>query len=283
MKPLSLTDSIVKTLGYSGIFNFPLTREELYPRLLYKKVSYNTFTSELDNLIDSGKILTKNNYLARRNIDKLVASRRRRVVHSERKLMLARARARALSLHPNIRAIFATGSLAVENSTASDDIDLLVVTRASRLWQTRLLITPLLDLVGTRRRPESKDSRDLLCLNIYLTTSSLVLPEYMRNIYSAYELIQARPLIDKSTISSDLLLENSWISEFLPNFPLPKIRRNKTKLPTSRPSPIETFAYRFQRSYMAERLTNETIGENFAFFHPRPLAPDIISKLERIK
>lgn len=280
MKELSLDESIVKTLGYSGIFDFPLTREELFPRLMLCRTTRSAFTRAVNKLIKEGRIQEKDSYLALTNIDALIRSRRKRLTPSRNKIELARARARLIALHPHVVAVFATGALAVENSPPSDDIDLMIITKPGRLWLTRMFITPALDLFGARRRPESSETNDLLCLNIYLTSSSLALTPPMQNIYSAYELIQARPLVDKSGLSERILTDNPWIRDYLPNYPFPK--RNPPSKKSSQDI-LERLAYRLQYKYMSSRRTAESISLTQAFFHPRPLATDIIAKIKEIK
>jgi predicted nucleotidyltransferase len=174
---------------------------------------------------------------------------------------------------PSVLAIYLTGSLAMDNTDGHDDIDLLIVTKPGKLWTTRLVLTLYTSLLGLRRTPKTKNIMGKLCLNLYLTPDSYLVPAARRSLYTAYELVQMTPLYDPRDTHIELLATNSWIRAYLPNYPLPK---SSTRKVSDTLYPIyERLAYTLQYLYMKPRITREYITRDAAFFHPRNPAPKI--------
>jgi D-beta-D-heptose 7-phosphate kinase/D-beta-D-heptose 1-phosphate adenosyltransferase len=172
----------------------------------------------------------------------------------------------ALTRITGVLAIYLTGSLAMNNTDGHDDIDLMVITQKNRLWTTRFLLTLYTTILGLRRQPHSHNIMGKLCLNLYLTPNAFALPSSRRSLYTAYELTQAVPLYDPYHTQSTLLLENSWLKEYLPNFSLPPAPA--ATFPTPKPSLLEKIAYFLQYRYMRPKITREYITKDAAYFHP---------------
>lgn len=268
---MTLIEAVVSTLAYSDQFSYPLTVEELHHRLISYRLTLSSLKNKLRHLESSGEIvLTKGHYhLPGRS--NLVALRARRAALARPLIKRAHILAKGLSRIPGVFAIYLTGSLAVKSANSNSDIDFMIITKSGALWTTRALITLSTTLLGLRRTPGSSTSYRKLCLNLYLTPASLAIPKSKRTLYSAYELIQAVPIYDPRSTHSALLLSNSWLSNYLPNYPLPsstKFRSLQTKQPPTL-NFIENLAYRLQLTYMRPRLTREFITKDSAFFHPR--------------
>lgn len=275
----SLEKAVVGTLSYSDIFSFPLKEEEIHKRLIGKKCSPPELNKTLDSLINSLSIHRVDGYYFLKGRNRIVKLRKTREIISSNKLRRANQLSSIISIFPSVRAVFLTGTLAVNNASKDDDIDLMIVTRSNTLWTTRLFLTLLLDLLNFRRKPDSKNPNNLLCLNIYVDTSSLTIPPAERSLYSAYELIQAKPLIDKDNISSLILTSNLWIKNYLPNISFSSTPQIKSKPAFN---PLENFSYKLQLLYMSKKITNEKVSLNRAFFHPRTLSPDIMTKFIKL-
>jgi len=190
---------------------------------------------------------------------------------------------RLLSFFPTIRLVALTGSLAVYHSTPEDDIDLLIITSPHTLWLTRLLLFPFL-LFFNRRRPHQPYQPDALCLNLWLDTSQLTLTPSKQNLYTAHELLQIKPLLDRGQTYPRLLKANSWVSNYLANAYHTTINSLIQKL---RPTPSLSFllfpfnflSFLGQRLYMSSKITNETITLSQAYFHPQDFSASISSHL----
>jgi hypothetical protein len=89
------------------------------------------------------RVIELNGYLTLRGREALIARRLDRAVASDRVWRRARRFVRVLRVLPFVRMIAITGALAMKNSDAHDDIDVLIVTAPDRVWLTRALAIAL--------------------------------------------------------------------------------------------------------------------------------------------
>ena len=94
------------------------------------------------------------------------------------------------------------------------------------------------------------------------------MPIAKRNLYTAYEVVQAKLLWDRHDTHRQFLWANRWLLKFLPNIIVPR-PISKIQNPTSKIQVFERFAYFLQQAKMKSAITREKIGQNYAFFHPR--------------
>lgn len=278
----SLKRSILATLTYSDHFKYPLSASELSLRLVNHKLNKKTLlTSSLSSLVKSGKISKSGIYYHLPNKESLLKLRKIRSAKAKEKRNQIKPLIPKLSNISGVVAIYLTGSLAAGSSKKGDDIDLMIITSPGRLWTTRLLLTLYTQARGLRRRPGEKVASDKLCLNLYLTTSSLEVPGSLHSLYTAYELIQAVPIFDKKDTHPQLMLANSWIKEYLPNVPLPKksLKKNLATRPSMPAVILEFLLYHAQLAYMKNKITREHISSSSAFFHPHNPAKRVLDKL----
>lgn len=275
MTESGLDAAILKTLKYSDHFNFPLTQDEIYTRLIGIKTTPLKLNTALKKLRQTRKIskLEEYYFLPGRKI--VTTSRLTNSTHSFRHSERAKKLAKLIALFPTVLAIFITGSLAVNNSNKDDDIDLMIITKSRRLWTTRLLLTLFISLLFLRRTPNSRNHKGKLCLNLYLTPDSLFMPKIKHSLYSAYELIQAAPIYDPQNLRAALLFKNAWISKFLPNYMLPNGDNYPVIESQFPPSLIESLSFKLQLAYMRRKITREYITLNSAFFHPDNPSPKV--------
>jgi hypothetical protein len=142
----------------------------------------------------------------------LIKLRRRRLEISRQKWLKAKKFVRILSLIPWIKLVCVTGALAMNNAEPADDIDLMIVTSANRLWLTRLLVL----IFGFPWLRRGRKINDRLCFNLWLDETALPLKE--RNLYTAHELCQAKPIFDRDNTYQKFIQANLWYKRFLPNW-----------------------------------------------------------------
>ena len=111
-----------------------------------------------------------------------------------------------------------TGAQAMNNSDQDDDIDLLIVASRNRLWLTRLFSVLLVEVVAKRRRPGDRKVKDKICLNMFLDEDHLGIPKSERNLYSAHEVAQLKPLWNRGGTYLRFINANHWTGKFLPNW-----------------------------------------------------------------
>lgn len=275
-----IVDSIIRTLTYSDHFNFPLTKEEVFSRLIasrhYARLQVST---ALNTMVRQGIISSRNKYYYLHGRSSLVISRTRSATLSSPLQQKAKLLASQLGKLPGVLAIYLTGSLAMSNTNGKSDIDFMIITKSRKLWTTRFILTVITTLKRLRRTPGSNNHAGKLCLNLYLTPDSYLLPPSKHSLYTAYELIQAVPLHDPYHTHQDLLAANSWISTFLPNTIIPKTSPSP-KQSNWNTGALESCLYHLQRLYMLPKLTKEFITPNSAFFHPHDPGKLVLKKIQ---
>ncbi len=197
---------------------------------------------------------------------------------SEKKQLIAKKSVRILSLIPWITGVFLTGSVAMGNAKEEGDIDLMIIVKSGRLWTSRLLSFLLLTASGFKmRRHGIVDQKDRLCMNMWLDESSLVWPEKERNIFSAHEIIQVKPLLNRRNVYERFLSENIWVKDYWPSsISINKRENTAIRVQAGR---IEKMLFNLQHKYMKDKITKEIVREDRAIFHPTDLWPEILRQL----
>lgn len=181
--------AVLRTITYASIFNYHLSFDELYRYLIsFEPVSK---TKLKPYFISKSQPVNYFNQLKWRRAKQAV---------------------KLLSFIPWIKLVAATGALAMNNCRKKDDIDLMIITAANRLWLARLL--SLLLLFPFLRRGFRINNR--LCLNLWLDESALVLNQ--QNLYTAHELCQLKPLYNRDQTYQKFISANLWYKQFLPNW-----------------------------------------------------------------
>lgn len=270
-----LTDSEKISVYYHNIFEFPLSDFELI----------KWTAGNIDNIIKKDiEIIYKNGAYFLDGSEALIYKKKLRQRISEKKMFIARAAANRLASIPWIKLVGLTGSLAMNNSTHTSDIDFLIITTHKRLWTTRILAFALLRLSGyVIRRSGDQNEKDKLCLNMWMDENDLVWRN-RRNLYTAHEIAQVVPLINKNKTYENFMSKNRWIKKYWPNSVKIKNRNisaqsiNGFALGTLF-SLVERVFYRIQLKYMKTKITREIITPTRAVFHPYDWGEYILAKL----
>ena len=269
----SLANTEVFSVVYHDIFDYPLSFPDL---IKWRAGETETNDSKL-------QVLYKNGYYFLEGKEGLIYKRILRERISKKKLGIAKKASRVLSFIPTIKMIAVTGSLAMYNSTDESDIDLLVVTQKGRLWITRIISYSLLKIFGQNvRSAGDKNQKDKLCLNMWMDESDLVWKKRDRNVYSAHEIGQILPLINKDKTYEKFLQKNAWILKFWPNSV--KIEVSKHGIRTNKPvfNIFEKIAFLLQRQYMNSKMTREVVTPTRALFHPQDWGRVILDRLTQV-
>lgn len=264
---LSVEDSIA--LLYHDIFEFPLKSFELAKWRPGRKMKLRVGRPKVEFSEGYFVINNKSEYIKSR-IDKEVASRKKLKALASAKTVLEK--------NKNILMVAITGSLAMAAAEDSSDIDLLVITKAGKLWSTRLgvLLALMKSNIRTRKAGD-KEEKDKLCLNIWLDERNLEI--ISKDPYSAHELAQIIPVINRGDVYEKLIAINKWILDYWPN--AIEVKNSQYELENRRLMPInwakEKLAYLLQIAYMGRKRTREVVTPTRAFFHP----VDWIKRMER--
>lgn len=256
-------------LCYHDIFEYPLLKKELG--------KWEVGNVDVSREVGSGKFWTvqvTGEYYHLPGREQVVLKRIHRASVSEEKLKKAGHAAQLIGRIPTVQFVGITGSLSMNNSQTGSDIDLFIITKRNTLWTTRLIALLLTKLLSVpTRRAHKTFSDNSLCLNLWLNENHLMIPEDKRNIYTAHEVLQILPLVNKNKTFEKFLAKNIWARDFWPRgksgftiYDLGIKKRNNLTLSLIRL--FEPIAYRFQLWHMRSRLTRERIEPGRAFFHP---------------
>lgn len=285
-KALLISEKEVASIFYHHLFGFPLTAGELVKWTAGERVIVSNWQEKA--------VETKNGYYFLKGNVSGIYTRLLKERISQRKIKLAKKAAKFLSLIPTIKMVALTGALAMENAAGESDIDLLIVTKKGTLWTTRLLSYLVIWTAGIKtRRPGDSDQKDKLCLNIWLDEKALAWPARKRNIYTAHEIAQIKPLINQGKTYEKFLAKNIWIRDYWPN--AVKIQKSNYKNQNCRSKKgvtvllaglvlaiLEKLAFNLQYWYMRKKISREIITPYRAVFHPINREVAVLARLKNI-
>jgi hypothetical protein len=127
---------------------------------------------------------------------------------------------------------------------------------------------------------------------MFLSEESLQVATKNRNVYTAYEVVQADFVYDHNDLERKFLVENNWVNKYLPNYWQDK--DNKVDLTKSCHykedsnysysilSLLNKVLFYIQYQYMKKAITREVVQINKALFHPRNTHGEILKKWKGI-
>lgn len=270
---MEIRRNILKTLVYHDIFSYPLTFAQLSEYLITEEsIQQKDIKREVSYLLKQQMICFYKGYYCLSGRELIIPAYIQRLRESREKFTSAAKIFNLLSRIPTIRFLAISGSLARNNANKGDDIDLFVITAPKTIWITRLVILSVLQLMGRRRVRGERDVQNKFCVNFFMDTDTLSFPLEKHDLYTAFELSQIRPVVDKENILWTLYMRNSWMRQFLAHKPLPVYTYNKLniidKILILLFSLCEGISRRLQWKIMHKHITTETVNRHQAAFHP---------------
>jgi len=259
---MRLTRKHEASVVYHDLFDYPLNESELDRWQLNVRLK------------SGGKVVSGGGYFHLSGKTGLVAQRKKREKYSQKKFRIAKNAARLLSKIPTVKLVAVTGSLAMRNASRESDIDLMIVASKGTLWATRAVVAfTFYFLPFTLRRAGEPERPDSLCFNMWMDESDLAFEKARQDIYTAHEIAQITPLVNKDGIYERILEENKWLLEYWPSsvaMSTPHQRRavGRTAFDLLLET-LEPVARSAQWKYMQGKRTRETVTKTRAMFHPR--------------
>lgn len=297
--------AILSTLIYADLFDFPLTKNELWQRLI-ASTSINTpgagfdspgvkdlkknFELRLAKLLESKKVEKQGQFYFLPGRKNIVGLRKVRAKWSREKLKKANKIVSLLKIVPFVKLVAVTGSVASGNAKKDDDIDLFIITSGGIVWMTRFLVTILTILTGVRRFPGQKNVEDKVCLNLFLAEDHLDAFAKKGDLFLAYEIAQLKLLWQREGVYQQFLSANKWAINFLPNFSereIVVVKNTSDGCPVKKGLPlrlaalVEDLFYRFQLRWMEKKKTIEMTKPHLIAFHPRDDRSRILKRFGR--
>lgn len=281
----SLQGKILSTLVYFDIFDFPLTKEEttFFLHTSHKKSEKDIeqYLSKVPHTYFHGRTFY---FLPKR--ESIVQKRIMNEDISLAKLKNVKKTIRLLQFIPTVAFLGISGSIAMKNGNEESDIDLFVISLPHTVWITRFVVWVVLSLFGKRRKRNTK-GENLICINMIVDRDKLGFPRARHDIYTAHEIVQVVPIINRFHTYELFLHANEWVLYYLANSNkkifshkgLPLILRFFCVCLL----PIELLLFSLQLLYMKKHKTIEQTTLTFIAFHPFNYRDTIVKEFEKRK
>ena len=281
-----LEKSILATVAYYGIMDYPLTGFEIFKYLI--NLSFITAISKIEQdeeiePIGEIKLFDILEAIGNNNLKNLIKEENgfyslKGLVLSavERDLYRARIERQKISdemwkkakrivkwaqIIPYTRMILVSGSMAMYNAGGKSDIDLMIVVKSGRIWTARFFTTLFFQIIGQRRH--GKKIKNRFCLNHYIADNFL--KSNFSDLYTAQLYAHLVPILElEKGIYNRFQFENRWIGNYLFSYNIEKLD-NQRKIKNNS---IMKFVRNFQ-----EIILNTFLGtileKTFGFFQKK--------------
>ena len=202
-----LSQTIVKTLVYFDLFNYPLKKEEVYLNLQTNHVTEAEVTGELQRLSDERVLFQTGEFFSLQDDQALIRRRIAGNKKAEEYKGISTRRARWIYQFPFVRAVMISGSLSKNYADDQTDIDFFIITAPNRLWVARTLLVIF-------KRVFLLNSHKYFCVNYFIDEDHLEIEE--KNLFTATELSTLLPLHGLE-LYHRFIGCNNWVREILPH------------------------------------------------------------------
>ena len=203
-----LSESIVRTLAYYDLFDYPLTPEEIYRNLPTNHVNLTEIESELHSLSTKSIIFRLGAFFSLQNNLSLETRRLKGNLLAKKYKSIAIQKAKVIARFPFVQGVMISGSLSKGYADDQSDIDFFIITKPGRLWIARTLLV-------LYKRIFLFNSHKYFCVNYFIDSDHLEIEE--KTLFTGTELATLIPLYGKHHYHS-LIKNNSWLHQFFPNF-----------------------------------------------------------------
>src|ERR1700761_7444431 len=203
----TVKENILETLAYFDLFDYPLSRAEIY-LFMKNKYNYEVFDEALQQLLSSGMLHQFDKFYTLRNDHYLVVRRTAGNKKAAELIKLAEKVGNLLIRFPFVRGVAISGSLSKNFADENSDIDLFIITAKNKLWIARTIMHCFKKLTFLINKEH------LFCMNYYIDEQQMEIAE--KNLYTAIEVATLIPL-QGDTVFEKFYTSNAWTREYLPN------------------------------------------------------------------
>lgn len=221
--PNSLEKSILATLAYYGVFDFPLTAEEIFhlrlnrPEGIKAEFKDIVFALKENSLLRQKYVDCENGFYFLKGKRGLFETRIKRQKLAEEKWKIVKRAAGKLQYVPFIKLVMASGSLALGNTRRESDFDLLIAAAGGRVWTARFFANVIAYFFGLHRTRQNFQNK--LCLNHFITDKSLRIE--FESVYNASTYSALVPVWERGVNYEQFKTANRWIKNFVSGDDLP--------------------------------------------------------------
>jgi hypothetical protein len=197
--------AILRTVVYAGLFQFPLSLDELERRLMDASLDARAIRSRLRAPFLRDRLGVTEGLVHPRGREAWVELRRQRGARAEALILRHRRALALLARCPFVRLAALSGGCAHGNAT-DEDVDVFLVVKRSRAWCVFGAVMLMAKVFGLRRT---------LCVNYVVDEAAQSLPEH--DLFTASEIVSLRPLAGAEGYER-FLAANAWVFDLFPNF-----------------------------------------------------------------
>lgn len=158
-----LREAILKTIAFFDLFEYPLTSYEIWNNL-NKKVKL----SEIEGILIQEKAISqKNGFYFLLGREEIIITRQKRHNYSVRKMKIAQHFTYLFSFCPFVKVVALANSIGQFNLRDGSDIDFFIITKARRIWLSRLYCAGLAKILNSR--PTANNKKDKICLSFFIS------------------------------------------------------------------------------------------------------------------
>lgn len=212
-----LVQSILKTVKFYDLFDFPLTLEELQTDLY--KYSEPLHVTELKGTLEylgqEGKIAYLKEHYFLPGRESIIETRKTRKFIAEKFWNRVKLYGQYMRAVPFVKMIAVCNNLAYDNPTEQSDIDLFIVVKPGRMWLARLAITLILQFYGVRRHGDKVAGR--FCLSFFVTEKKLDMSQLElkpEDPYLAYWVKNLTPVYGEEMYETFKKTNENWLQTY---------------------------------------------------------------------
>jgi len=295
--PTDLERSILRTVAYFSLFEYPLTMFETWKWLAEPSVAYKL--EDVRSALQTSTWLAArleqhDGFVMQKGKGDMVATRHTRFLDASRKFHRLHRIGRYLACLPMVRAVAACNTLAWNNTKPESDIDLFIVTVPGTLWLTRLLTVAPFALLGMRPKANAHDP---VCFSFFASSDAMAMRGLCldaRDLYLGQWTRSLVPVIDRGDFSR-VAEGNGWVERLFPNsYAVKTATPRRVSFRQTRASRLlrlfESFPRLMQKSRlpkeiqaMANRDTRVIVNDRMLKFHPNDRRREFMDRLAKLE
>jgi hypothetical protein len=222
-----LETTILRTIRYFDVLGLPVTALQVWRALIMPQeenrvrwgdqalYSLRQVQGALQSLEEQQLVEMRWGYFFLLGQRALVRERLHRQVLAQRKWRIARQVVRWLIYVPFIKMIAGSGSLALDNTRPTSDLDVFIIVEKGRIWTARLLLLCVTQLTGRRRKYWDRQAPDKICLNHYISDANVAIAPVIRNVHTAVTYTHLVPLFGQPMYKQFQKVNAAWMKSFL--------------------------------------------------------------------
>jgi hypothetical protein len=200
--------SVLCTLIYFDLFNYPLTAQEIFERSTLK--NFNQVGEGLEELLSKGIVFYIKDFFCLHRNEALVEKRLAGNSHAVKSLKTAKRITNIIKRFPYVRGVMLSGSISKNYMDEDSDIDYFIITSPNRLWVSRLFFVLLQKIVFFNRYK-------YLCYNYMVDEDHVAITD--QTFYTAIETSTLLPVYNFE-VYQHFRESNLWSQAFFPNYPM---------------------------------------------------------------